>query len=513
MATTFQMTNKTHIMRLMLNIRTFCIAQKTEPFYMSGYQALQKKRTNVKSSNLQWNPESLTLKQNQWIMDATKPHEVMRIVTETLQSKLDPVKMSVVFNCAIRKCVELHAYPQCWTLFVSAKETSHLNTQLYTTMVWMCLNSSRRAHFNKALELYNEMKSNGFAVTNHTYAALMSGAAKKLCYDQGIAIWKDMQNDGTVVLDAPAWNAIITLYCFNKDMKNAAQTYHDMQHKANVVPDNYTFSALLNGYSAAIAHVVKFDVKGVDLDEYVTLGENVFYDAVMIWENNGSNSSGIEKEQSKRMFVIQAWMNLYASVGDIYSCVTIFKWLLRTNGIDFEYDMKMNKRRKNDIKDLEEWLNDSDNILNGVAYKIRIQIFGIVLKACLNKVNLAPDKLRSLIECVMDTMRNQCDIKPSTDIYGIVFQLYRRMMDHVDVKQLEQLYEQMKHECESKPTERELNEYARTYLSFMDHNGGTKSQKKDFVSSLMDEFKELKVTPSIYTKQLVREQLTFSSSS
>ena len=115
------------------------------------------------------------------------------------------------------------------------------------------------------------------------------------------------------------------------------------------------------------------------------------------------------------------------------------------------------------------------------------------------------DKLNKLLVSVMDVLLDKCDIKPSTDIYGMLFQLYARLLETVDIEQLENLYQDMLTKCDSKPTERELNDYARTYLTFMQHNGATNNQKQDFLAILIKQFKDLKVTPSIYTKQLIQE--------
>ena len=374
--------------------RRFCSTQKSEEvFFMSGYQALQKKHTKIKSANLAWNPQDHGLKTNECIAsigNAEKPHQVMSIVSEALKSEQNGHVMSNIYNCAIRKCVEFEAYPQCWNLFVQSKQTKHINTMIYTTMIWMNLNSSRRAHFNKAMELYQEMKKNEYFISAYTYASLIRGCATKLCYKQGIEIWKDAENDKTFTPDVVTWNAIINLYCFNKDMMNAAQCYHDMQHKAHIMPDNYTYKSLLNGYGVAIANVIKHNIKGVDIDEYLTMAENVFYDAVMAW-NDGNTKSLDDHEQKKmiyqRMNVIQSWMNVYASMGDIHGCLIIFKWLLKTNYIQFEYDDKIVKGKKKK-QDLEQWLDEGDNGLNGPCYTMRIQIFGLVLKACLNQPKL-----------------------------------------------------------------------------------------------------------------------------
>ena len=105
----------------------------------------------------------------------------------------------------------------------------------------------------------------------------------------------------------------------------------------------------------------------------------------------------------------------------------------------------------------------------------------------------------------MDVLLNKCEIKPSTDIYGMLFQLYNRLLETVDIEELENLYQDMICKCDQKPTERELNDYARTYLTFMEHNGANKEQKQDFIATLMRQFKELKVTPSIYTKELIKQ--------
>eukprot|EP01084_Bolivina_argentea_P211887 360312_1 len=482
-----------------ISSRKFC-TKETEQFYMSGYQALQKKRANVKLSKLDWKPENLSLEQNRWIRQCKKPHEVVNIVNETLKTQPNQTIMSTIFNCAIRKCVELQAYPQCWSLFVAAKTTNHMNQQMYTTMIWMCLNSPRRVLFDKAFDLYKEMKFSKIAMSNYTYATLINSCAKKLCYEQGVSIWNDMQKDENIIPDISSWNAIIMLYCFNKDMNNASQTYYDMQHKAHIIADNYTYTSLLNGYSTVISHVLKYNIDDVDINEYVIRAESVFDDAIKAWENK-SESINYEKENEQRMYVIQAWMNLYASIGDIYSCLMVLKWLLKTNDIVFEYDIKMSKRREKQTREKEKWLYEN-GVLNNGFYRLKIQIFGIVLKACLNKPKLKEDKLMKLIVELMDIMFNKCNVVLSTDVFGMLFQLYRRMMDTIDIEQVEQLYKDMKSKCKTKPTEREINEYARTYLCFMDYNGASYEEKQAFKNVLMDEFKLLKVTPSIYTKNI-----------
>ena len=371
----------------LISYRYFCTSGNTDLFYMSGYQALQKKRTRYKLSNIEWNPkEMVTLKENKWIMDAVKPHQVVNIVKEALNCELNPDTMMVIFNCAIRKCVELGGYPQCWQLFVTAKNTNHINTQIYTTMIWLNLNSWRRVHFDKALELYQEMKNNGFAISNHTCAALINGCARKHCYQQGIQVWNDLQNDSSLTPDAAVWNAIIDLYCYNTDMNNAGQCYQDMSNKAHIKPDNFTFKSLLNGYGATIARVNKYEIKDVDINGYLTKAENVFYDAVMSWQENKDDSKYVINQ---RVNVIQAWMNVYATIGDIHTCLVIFKWLLNMNGIDFDHNDKIGKKRKKTkTKDMEQWLNDDENVLNSNCYPLKIQTFGIVLKACLNTPKL-----------------------------------------------------------------------------------------------------------------------------
>ena len=113
--------------------------------------------------------------------------------------------------------------------------------------------------------------------------------------------------------------------------------------------------------------------------------------------------------------------------------------------------------------------------------------------------------MNGLLISLMDVMENKCEIKRSTDIYGMMFQLYARLLDTLDIKDLDNLYQDMLEKCESKPTERELNEYARTYLAFMDHNGATQDQKQDFLAILMQQFRELDVTPSVYTKEIIQQ--------
>merc|ERR1712228_653700 len=405
-------------------------------------------------------------------------------------------EMSVIFNCAIRKCVELQSYPQCWQLFVCAKQSNHANTKLYTTMIWMLLNSSQRAHFNKALSLYKEMKTLNMSISIHTYCALINGCAKKLCSEQGMTIWNDLESDSDVIADVKAWNAIISLLCFDKNMNAAAQKYHDMMHRANINADNYTFCSLLNGYSATISHCIKHKIENLNVDEIKKNAENVMYDAVIAWKQNEEKN----KDLNGQSMVVRAWMNLYATIGDIHSCLTIFEWILSKNEIVFEHNFKMKKS-----KDLKQWLNEKDNALNSGQYQIKIQFFGIMLKACLNKSSLKGKKLKKMIDVIMNVLLNQCSINPSTDIYGILFQLFRRLTDIVSIQELEQLYIEMKTKCDIKPTERELNEYGHTYLYFMDCNGSTHAQKQDFTDVLITEFKELKVTPSIYTKQLIEE--------
>lgn len=485
--------------------RWFCTIKVPDTFYISGYQALQKKRRKIKVSKLEWNPESLTLAQNQWIAESTKPHEVMQIVNESVKSKLPTDQMSTVYNSAIRKCVELEAYPQCWTLFVEAKSSNQITSKTYTTMIWMCLNSAKRAHFNKALELYSEMKQNGFSVSNYTYTALLNGCAKKLCISQGLSIWEDMQNDDAVIPDTTAWNAMITLFCFHKDMHSATQCYYDMKHKAHIVPDNYTFSALLNGFSAAISNAIKHKVEGLDIDQFVVRADEVFCDAVRQWNQSGNRTETANGAQvnEKRMFVFQSWMNVYGAIGDIYAVMAILKWLLNSNGVTMKYAVNTkNQERRAKMEQIEQWL---DVLSETGSYPLRVQIFGIALKALLNKSNLREHKLNELIQALMNVMEDECRLTPSTDIYGMLFQLHRRMHSVRSIADLELLFNEMKVKCASKPTERELNEYARTYLSLMEFEGDSQDRRQDFLRKLMSEFRELKVTPSVYTKQLIQE--------
>ena len=492
-------------------VRAYCASTTPAPadndtFYLSGYQALQKKRRLSKSSRLEWKPEALTMPETQWISGCAQHHEVLTVVNEALKkAQRDADQMCVIFNCAIRKCVSLSAYPQCWALFVLSKRHGFANTQLYTTMIWMCLNSEKRAHFEKALSLYSEMKNSGFAVSCHTYTALINGCARRLCHTQGISVWQDLQSDEGALPDVHAWNAVITLHAFRRDMAAAAQCYADMEDKAHVARDGYTWSAMLNGYAAALASTVSAPSPAAQ-SELLDGGEDVFFDAVMAWRAQKAAA----RDAAQRMFVVSAWMNMYAAKGDVHCALAILRWLLSTNGITFVCELESrNKRKRERVAEMSLWLAQADNGLNEAApYPLKVQLFGIALKACLYRPQMREAALRRVVAALMHAMQEQCGIAPSTDVYGILFQLYRRMDGAVHVqmlRELERLYEEMKTKCANKPTERELNEYAKTYLKCMQQDGASNDQKQDFLSLLMSEFRALKVTPSVYTQQLIRE--------
>jgi len=159
------------------------------------------------------------------------------------ERKLDPNE--VTYGCMLDACVSNGAIDDAMRLFQELKmkiPDFSRNTVVYSTLI---KGFAQRKEMQRAVQLYNEMVSDGVTCNLVTFNTLIDACSRVGDMERAASLFSDMCEQG-VTPDLITYSTIIKGYCVNGDLEQAIQLF-TMMRKRGIVPDAILFNSILDG--------------------------------------------------------------------------------------------------------------------------------------------------------------------------------------------------------------------------------------------------------------------------
>lgn len=299
-----------------------------------------------------------------------------------------------VYNCAIRKLIDLQNFEMCWKLFNQCKQNKdcNINIEIYNTMIFLCCQQRLPKSLSHGLNLRQQIhENNNLVPTEQTFTNLICLCTNYQALRRAENIWKqfinqisghdtsnqdeganknentnDDENSGNCdkngeknkkVFKVPTSdkinsetivNAMINCYVKCGRIGRAMQLFNFLINSNELQPSDYTFAIVIAGWSDFVKQQNKFQ-----------RNKTLHYESINA--ENKYNISDKQDLQHKRKLqyiktlkgidstfdifllslqyncqsnvkILQSYMDCYANIGDIVQCYRIFQYLYTKDG-------------------------------------------------------------------------------------------------------------------------------------------------------------------------------------
>ena len=320
---------------------------------------------------------------------------------------------------AIQRLANLEQFKLCWKIFNDITTTHKyiplLNTQLYTTMIWLSCHQHmsqpdkirndtlrRKKTCDKIFSILAALKTKvNLKVDNDVITTLISSCTKLQQFGRGEGFWKSLHSDKNgifedIELNIECYNAMLDLYSKSDQMNEAYDLYESIKINENVQCDNCTFAILING-----CH------KHGDMQT----AEKIFQESQKYFMDKNGNKPTND--------VYCALMNGYASRGNVLQCWDLFTEIMESyeqnkNVIGYEPDIMIFSVM---LKSLAR-LNNNEKLRKKRARNVK-KFIEISIE---DGDKLSVDDCWKMIKYIILKMK-ELNIKRNVVIYGLLFHL------------------------------------------------------------------------------------------
>ena len=136
-------------------------------------------------------------------------------------------------------------------------------------------------NFDKAVQVFNEMRETGVAPDSYTYTSMISVYGKKGMKNDAIKLYQQMSNEN-IPRNIFTFNSLISMFRILNDHENAVFYFNEMI-KEGFQPDQVSFNIMIRMFTATDAEKALYYYDKMITDKVVMKDNSTFISMIYLW--------------------------------------------------------------------------------------------------------------------------------------------------------------------------------------------------------------------------------------